>query len=65
MNDILIGISTYNEIENLPTLIEHIGQHLPDAHILIVDDDSPDGTGQWSEQQARNDPDFFCIKAGR
>lgn len=64
MTRILIGISTYNEIENLPTLVEQIDQHLPEAHILIVDDGSPDGTGDWSAQQARVRDDFFCIQRG-
>lgn len=62
MNDILVGVSTYNEIENLPTLVEQIDEHLPNAHILIVDDDSPDGTGDWSQQQADARDDFFCVR---
>ena len=62
MSDILVGISTYNEIENLPTLIEQIDEHLPAAHILIVDDNSPDGTGQWSSEQASGRKDFFCLR---
>lgn len=62
MNEILIGISTYNEVENLPTLIEQIDEHLPQAHVLIVDDNSPDGTGQWSQEQADGRNDFFCIQ---
>lgn len=62
MNEILIGISTYNEIENLPGLVEQIDEHLPAADILIVDDDSPDGTGDWSQQQADDRDDFVCIR---
>ena len=62
MNDILIGISTYNEIENLPRLVAQINEHLSDAHILIVDDDSPDGTGDWSQEQADARDDFFCVR---
>ena len=62
MNDILIGISTYNEIENLPTLVQQIDEHLPAAHILIVDDNSPDGTGDWSQQQADVRDNFICIR---
>lgn len=58
---ILIGISTYNEIENLPVLIEQIDQHLPVADILIVDDNSPDGTGKWSQNLAEQRDDFHCI----
>lgn len=62
MSNILVGISTYNEIENLPDLIQQIDEHLPSAHILIVDDNSPDGTGAWSEQQSRQRDDFFCVR---
>lgn len=66
MNDILIGISTYNEIENLPTLVKEIDEHLPRADILIVDDNSPDGTGRWSDVQAQARDDFSCIqRAGK
>jgi dolichol-phosphate mannosyltransferase len=62
MSEVLIGISTYNEIENLPNLIEQIDEHFPSAHILIVDDNSPDGTGEWSERQADERENFFCIR---
>ena len=44
---ILVVICTFNEIENLPALIERIGKGLPQAEMLVVDDNSPDGTGQW------------------
>ena len=36
---------TSNEIENLPGLIDEILRHLPEAQVLVVDDNSPDGTG--------------------
>jgi len=62
MSRVIVGISTYNEIENLPTLVERIDEHLPTADILIVDDNSPDGTGDWSQQQADTRADFFCVR---
>ena len=62
MNELLIGISTYNEIENLPTLVREIDNAMPSAHLLIVDDNSPDGTGDWSEQQAERRQNFHCIR---
>ena len=43
----LIALATYNEIENLPGLVEEIHRQLPLADVLVVDDNSPDGTGQW------------------
>ncbi len=49
---LIIVIATYNERATLPSLVEGIWQEIPRAHILIVDDNSPDGTGKWvSEQQ--------------
>jgi dolichol-phosphate mannosyltransferase len=44
-----IIIPTYNEKENLPTAVEAVFRHLPDGHVLIVDDRSPDGTGDLAE----------------
>ena len=59
---ILIGISTYNEIENLPTLVQQIDEHLPHSDLLIVDDNSPDGTGKWSQDLANRRDDVHCIQ---
>ena len=43
----LVVVPTYNERENLPKLVKRLFA-LPDAvEILVVDDGSPDGTGQW------------------
>ena len=42
----LIIIPTYNELANAPILIERIFKHISDAHILIIDDGSPDKTGE-------------------
>ncbi len=45
-----IVIPTYNEAENLPKIVSALfSQNLPDLHILVVDDNSPDGTGQLAE----------------
>jgi dolichol-phosphate mannosyltransferase len=57
----LINIATYNEIENLPGLVEEIFRYAPDAHLLIVDDNSPDGTGQWVDEQAKQDERVHCL----
>ena len=47
MKKILIIIPTYNEIENIPDLINNINKLEPAADILIVDDNSEDGTGKF------------------
>jgi dolichol-phosphate mannosyltransferase len=41
----LIIIPTYNERENIADLLEQIGEITPGAHVVVVDDRSPDGTG--------------------
>src|SRR5579875_1019611 len=42
----VIIMPTYNERGNLPQIVAAIWQHAPWANILVVDDNSPDGTGQ-------------------
>ena len=46
MSEILIIIPTYNEIENINSIITTVMGLSEDYHMLIVDDGSPDGTGQ-------------------
>ncbi len=58
---ILVTLATYNEIENLPDLVREIFRNAPDAEILVIDDNSPDGTGQWCDQQAAADPRIHCL----
>ena len=45
MEKSLIIIPTYNERENLRAIVSAIHEVLPETHILVVDDNSPDGTG--------------------
>lgn len=56
-----IVIATYNEIENLPTLVECLVGLLPESRILVVDDHSPDGTGEWCEQNRSKFPSLECL----
>ncbi len=57
----LVTVATYNEIENLPRLVGEILENLPEADLLVVDDNSPDGTGQWCDEQAARDERIHCI----
>jgi dolichol-phosphate mannosyltransferase len=57
----LITIATFNEIENLPSLVEEIFQFAPEAEILVIDDNSPDGTGRWCNAKAAEDPRVHCL----
>jgi dolichol-phosphate mannosyltransferase len=52
----LIVIPTYNEIENLPPLLERIEGLQLGLHVLVVDDGSPDGTGAWVRGQLAAKP---------
>jgi dolichol-phosphate mannosyltransferase len=45
----LLTIPTYNECENLESLIEEIVRIAPDVDILVIDDTSPDGTGEIAD----------------
>lgn len=61
MQKTLIAVATYNELENLPVLVEAIRRHMPGADLLVVDDNSPDGTGQWCLDRKKIDTNFDCI----
>jgi dolichol-phosphate mannosyltransferase len=62
----LVMTATYNEMENLPRLAEEIFRYAPQVDLLVVDDNSPDGTGQWCDQQAAKDPRIQCLhRAGK
>lgn len=62
----LVTIATYNEMENLPRLVEEIEGVAADVDILVVDDNSPDGTGQWCDQRAVTDTRFRVLhRAGK
>lgn len=52
----LICIPTYNEREVLPSIVEAVRAAVPYATVLIVDDNSPDGTGQLADELATRDP---------
>jgi dolichol-phosphate mannosyltransferase len=52
----LIGIATYKERDNLGPLVREIHQFLPQSEILVIDDNSPDGTGELADQLAAGDP---------
>ena len=51
----LVIIPTYNERENLPLILQRLHQARPDVHVLVVDDNSPDGTGKLADELASAD----------
>jgi dolichol-phosphate mannosyltransferase len=59
---LLVIIPTYNEIENITSLIEAVFSFASDAHILVVDDNSPDGTAQVVEKIADKNSSLHLLK---
>lgn len=57
----LVALATFNEIENIPCLVAEIFSVLPTADVLIVDDNSPDGTGDWCRQTSTEEPRLRCL----
>jgi dolichol-phosphate mannosyltransferase len=53
---IWIIIPTYNERENVDPITDAVLGSVPDAHVLIVDDGSPDGTGELADALAKSNP---------
>ncbi|MDI3288122.1 polyprenol monophosphomannose synthase [Polyangium sp. 15x6] len=53
---ILVVTPTYNERDNLPRFVRSVLEVVPDAHVLVVDDASPDGTGAVADTLAAEDP---------
>lgn len=51
----LVVIPTFNERDNLPLIVGRLLAALEDIHVLVVDDSSPDGTGDIAEQLAADD----------
>ena len=57
----LVTVATYNEMENLTLLVDEIFRYLPDADLLVIDDNSPDGTGAWCDKKGAEDPRVLCL----
>src|ERR1700749_3999277 len=53
---VVIVMPTYNERQNLEIMAGRIRESTPDADLLVVDDNSPDGTGDLADKLAETDP---------
>ncbi len=63
---IVVIVPTYNEAENLPKLVSALFLLPLDLHVLVVDDNSPDGTGRIADELAQADPRVAVIhRAGK
>jgi len=52
---VLVVIPTYQERENIESIVRRVGEAVPAAHLLVVDDGSPDGTGKIADELAQAD----------
>nr|HET6901727.1 glycosyltransferase [Ktedonobacteraceae bacterium] len=57
----LIIIPTYNELENLRPLLKDLFSYAPDTDVLIVDDNSPDGTGKLADELHEQNPQIQVL----
>jgi dolichol-phosphate mannosyltransferase len=57
----LVIVPTFNERENLPRLVPLILAQDPSLEVLVVDDSSPDGTGQLAEEMAEAEPRLHVL----
>jgi dolichol-phosphate mannosyltransferase len=55
LGPVLVIIPTYNEADNLRPIVERVRTAVPAAHILVADDNSPDGTGKLADELAAED----------
>lgn len=55
LGKVLVIVPTYNERESLPVIVSSIRQTEPNVHILIADDNSPDGTGEVADGLSSSD----------
>jgi len=63
---VLVCIPTYNERDNLPLVVGRIRATVPSADILVLDDNSPDGTGQVADALAAGDTQVHVLhRAGK
>ena len=58
---ILVVIPTFNERDNLAWLVGRLRAAVPDADVLVVDDGSPDGTGDVADRMAADDPQVTVL----
>jgi dolichol-phosphate mannosyltransferase len=58
---ILVTLATYNERDNLTPLIQEIHAAVPAAEVLVIDDNSPDGTGRLADELSASDPRIHVL----
>src|SRR4029453_17368417 len=61
---LLITLCTYNELDNLSRLIPEIHAVVPDADVIVIDDNSPDGTGRLADEMGGKAPRIKGLPRG-
>ena len=61
MNKALVVVPTYNERVNLPRLVERLLNLSRPVDVLVVDDNSPDGTGKLADELAAKNPQVHVL----
>jgi dolichol-phosphate mannosyltransferase len=61
---VVVVLPTYNERENVERIAEAILSALPEGHLLVVDDSSPDGTGTLADTMAAREPRLDVLHRG-
>ncbi|OEV31949.1 dolichol-phosphate mannosyltransferase, partial [Streptomyces nanshensis] len=51
----LVIIPTYDEADNIRPVVSRVREAVPEAHVLVADDNSPDGTGKIADELAAED----------
>jgi dolichol-phosphate mannosyltransferase len=59
---VLVVLPTYDEVENLEPILTRLHASVPAAHALVVDDGSPDGTGELAEKLAADDSRVHVLR---
>ncbi|MCA0435516.1 MAG: polyprenol monophosphomannose synthase [Actinobacteria bacterium] len=63
---VVVLIPTYNERENLPLIAARIRAAVPECDVLVLEDNSPDGTGEVADRLAAEDPKIQVLhRAGK
>ncbi|GAA4114017.1 MULTISPECIES: polyprenol monophosphomannose synthase [Streptomyces] len=57
----LVIIPTYNEAENIKPIVARVRAAVPEAHVLVADDNSPDGTGKFADEIAAEDDQVHVL----
>ncbi|WP_035846633.1 polyprenol monophosphomannose synthase [Kitasatospora azatica] len=55
LGKVLVIIPTYNEAENVERIVSRVRAAVPEVHVLVADDNSPDGTGEMADKIAEKD----------